>query len=421
MDNKKLHLITYDKFLELYPYFTSLDIKFPEELFITTMTITGLINNNNIDCEYVNSESNILKLDNEKDKNDKVILRKKKLKHILDTQKLAHSLIKEVIPENNFINEITCGNEKTPLVSIKEHKKHYNKIKNEKKKRENFFDQITIKIQDNINEINITLKLFDSGSIHMTGSKNLSSVYWVLYRLFHYMKFYGFGNFGFKNISELNIEMINCKVVYPFIIDRYLLYKSIIDGKDDLIYESSYDPLRHSAVHVKVKRENKINKIRLHDEPKIYNTNKKLTIMMYEYGCGIISGAINYNEIIYAYQTFYNYLLNHQSVIIKYQKNINYKEIISLCKNDLPEDNDEIIVYNEEVCSDNEIDTTQSINAFNKAKRKSNKKRIVKKNKEKEKDYKVIFNEKNDEEICNKELINNELEKINTKTEEKIE
>ena len=173
MDNKKLHLITYDKFLENYPYFKSLDIKFPDELFITTMTITGLINNNNINCEYTNSDSNILKLDN----NDKITLRKKKLNHILDTQKFAHSLIEEVKQENNFINEITCGNVKTPLVSIKEHKKHYNKFKNEKKKRENFFDQITLKIQDNINDINITLKLFDSGSIHMTGSKNLSSVY----------------------------------------------------------------------------------------------------------------------------------------------------------------------------------------------------------------------------------------------------
>ena len=201
--------------------------------------------------------------------------------------------------------------------------------------------------------------------------------------------------------------MINCKAIYPFIIDRYLLYKSIIDGKDNLIYESSYDPLRHSAVHVKIKRENKINKLRLHDDQKIYNTNKKLTIMMYEYGCGIISGAINYNEIIYAYQTLYDYLLKHQSVIIKYQKDINYKEIISLCKNDLPEDNDEIIIYNEEICSDNEIDTIQNINTFNKAKRKSNKRKVIKNDKVNKKEYEVIYDNKeevNKEEINKKEV-----------------
>ena len=339
-----LHMISYNEFIKRYPYFMTIDPKFPEDLQITTMTITGLLNNKNIDSEYSNSESNILNLD----KTDKITLRKKSLNHIFDTNKIAQMLKNEVKPENNFISEIKCGNDNTPLISIEPIKKHYKKTSvSTPKKRLNFYDQITLKIKDKTNNINISIKIFDSGSFHMTGSKNLSSVYWILYKLFKLLYFYGFGNFEFKNISELNVEMINCKVFYPFIIDRYKLYKSIIEGNDKLIYEASYDPLRHSSVQLKIKREKEINKLRLHNNinQKTYQTDEKISFMMYEYGIGIISGAINYNEIIYAYQTFYDFLLNNQHIIMEYKENINYKEIIDLCKNDLPNNNDEIIIY----------------------------------------------------------------------------
>ena len=368
-----LHMISYNEFIKRYPYFMTIDPKFPEDLQITTMTITGLLNNKNIDSEYSNSESNILNLD----KTDKITLRKKSLNHIFDTNKIAQMLKNEVKPENNFISEIKCGNDNTPLISIEPIKKHYKKTSvSTPKKRLNFYDQITLKIKDKTNNINISIKIFDSGSFHMTGSKNLSSVYWILYKLFKLLYFYGFGNFEFKNISELNVEMINCKVFYPFIIDRYKLYKSIIEGNDKLIYEASYDPLRHSSVQLKIKREKEINKLRLHNNinQKTYQTDEKISFMMYEYGIGIISGAINYNEIIYAYQTFYDFLLNNQHIIMEYKENINYKEIIDLCKNDLPNNNDEIIIYNDEVFSDDE--SIQKINAFNKAKRKKNKNKV---------------------------------------------
>ena len=373
MENENLHLITYQQFLNRYPYFRTIDPNFPDELQITTMTITGLFNNNNINCEYINSESNVLNLD----KDDKITLRKKELKHIFDTLKIAELLKKEVKVENNFICEIKCCNDNNPIISIEPPKRHYKKNQNKTKKRENFFDQITLKIKDNINDINLSIKIFDSGSFHITGSKNLSSVYWTLYKLFKLLYHYGFGNFEFKNISNLNVEMINCKVFYPFIIDRYKLYKSIIEGNDPLIYEASYDPLRHSSVQVKIKREKEINKLRLHDNQKVYQTDEKLSFMMYQYGIGIISGAVNYKEIIYSYQTFYNYLLNHQFIIMSYRENINYKEIIDSYKEDLPED-DKIEIHNEEICSDGEMEYTQPINSFDKTKRKSNKKSKLK-------------------------------------------
>lgn len=374
MEDKKLHLISYKDFIKRYPYFKTLDPKFPQELQITTITITGALNNNNIDCENVNSESNILNLD----KTDKITLRKKELKHILDTNKISQSLINEVKKENNFISQIKCGNNNKPIASIEPEKRHYKKIgDNKPKKRSNFFDQITLKINNEIDDINVNIKIFDSGSFHITGSKNLSSVYWILYRLFKLLKFYGYGNYEFKNISDFNVEMINCKVFYPFIIDRFKLYNSIINNNDDnkLITDASYDPLRLSCVQLKIKREQKINKLRLHNniDNKIYQTDENISFMMYQYGIGIISGAINYNEIIYAYQIFYKYLLNHQFIILEYNENINYKEIIDNSKENLPNNNDDIVIYNEEVFSDNEIDT-QRINSFDKAKRKSNKK-----------------------------------------------
>lgn len=377
MVKEKLHLITYKDFLIRYPYFTKVDPIFPKNLNITTMTITGAINNNNITNTQSNSESNIFTIEKEKEKDeDQIKLRKKKLGHIFDTNKISECLKNEVKEENNFISEIKCGNDNTPLKTIEPQKRHYNKVQNKIIKRLNFFDQITLKIKDTLNDINISIKIFDTGTFHMTGSKNLSSVYWTLYRLFKLLNYYGFGNYEFKNISDLNVEMINCKVYYPFIIDRYKLYKSIIEGKDKLIYEATYDPLRHSSVQLKIKREKEINKLRLHNniDNKIYQTDEKLSFMMYQYGIGIISGAINYKEVIYAYQAFYNFLLNNQHIILEYNENINYKEIIDNCKENLPDNNEEIIIYNEEVYSDNELDNIQSINTFNKAKRKSNKK-----------------------------------------------
>ena len=279
--------LTYQEFLLKYPYFKSLDPNFNHKLEITTMTITGILESD----QYINKE-----IDN----------------RIPDINYLV--ILKDHL-SNDFINSLITS---TETFTIKPQKRKYHK-RCEKKARKIKFDQITIKtdineiIKDNGEDENVTaslsLKIFSSGLFHITGACNISSVFWIFYRLFKLMKDINYCILDFKNITDFNIAMVNCKCYFPCVIDKYILYQDLMDdfksnNINDKILSIHYDPIRHSAIKVKVKKEHAINDADV------------LTLLIFAFGKMLITGGNSYNEILYVYRLFYNYLFEHQKFIL---------------------------------------------------------------------------------------------------------
>lgn len=285
--------LTYQEFLLKYPYFKSLDPNFNHKLEITTMTITGILESD----QYINKE-----IDN----------------RIPDINYLV--ILKDHL-SNDFINSLITS---TDTFTIKPQKRKYHK-RCEKKARKIKFDQITIKtdineiIKDNGEDENITaslsLKIFSSGLFHITGACNISSVFWIFYRLFKLMKDINYCILDFKNITDFNIAMVNCKCFFPCVIDKYILYQDLMDdfrtnNINDKILSIHYDPIRHSAIKVKVKKEHAINDADV------------LTLLIFAFGKMLITGGNSYNEILYVYRLFYNYLFEHQKCILEFNEEI---------------------------------------------------------------------------------------------------
>lgn len=272
--------ISYQEFINKYPYFKSLDPDFKNRIDITTITIVGYL------------ESNEYAITNEK------------MPNISKLYEISNRLSEE------FINTIIINNE---TFSIRKQKRKYAKKCN-KRPRKIKFEQIVIKTDIDEN-ISLSMKLFSTGLFHITGANNISSVFWTFYRLFELMREIGYCNMTFKNIKKFNIEMINCKCYFPCMIDKYILYTDLMndfksDNIDKHVMSINYDPIRHSAVKIKIRKENALNDADV------------ITVLVFAFGKMLITGAVDYAEIIYAYKVFYKYLLTHQKCILKYDEDI---------------------------------------------------------------------------------------------------
>ena len=262
--------ITYDEFKDLYPNITKLDCKFPEEIRLTTHTIIF------------------------------------KFPLFFNTKHIA-----DYIPMSpNFIVAIKYGNSKDYYGTIIKGKQKRSVTVNTVKKsktRKNFYFQTTLIIKTN--NMNIKIKLFRNGTIQATGGKSISFVFWVIYKLLSY--FYEFKqniyaepfyNCSLSNLSDFKIVMINCTFNIGFEINKDNTLKFIQNNSNILqncnIQYIHYDPLRHPAIILK------------------FNVkNKQLTLMLFESGKVILSGATNYSDIIIIYKAFMNMILiNHKEI-----------------------------------------------------------------------------------------------------------
>jgi len=179
--------------------------------------------------------------------------------------------------------------------------------------RKNFFYQATLIIP--INGMKLNLKLFRNGRIQTTGSKNISLVFWVIYKILNF--FYSekqntyaspFYNCTLSHITDFKIVMINCKFELGFEINKNNTYNVIMQYITDhnLDYLNCYyDPLRHPAIQLKYK----------------INDQKKITLMIFESGKIILSGATNYYNIMNVYKEIMTILLTNHKEIEK----INYE------------------------------------------------------------------------------------------------
>lgn len=292
--------ISYPDFLKKFPKYTELDPKdLPKQIKITTMTITM----NLPVLFYTGFIANHVPL------NDNFI---------------------NAIKLNNDVNFYRMTDNFAKTTKIRKPKANNNK-------RKNFYHQCTVVIINEENNINVNFKIFKNGTIQVTGSKNVSSVFWAIYNLFDiftncscdcvisypHIPLYSndfddrddiielnkfdrlqqiFDSYdndsiisshetsfvypkhlcSINNMLNFDVVMINNVFAFNFKINLIELYSILSKYK----YSVSYDPSNHSAVNFKYKSD---------------ITGKETTAIIYNKGPVVMLGSINYEDIVNCY------------------------------------------------------------------------------------------------------------------------
>lgn len=301
-------ILSYEEFKYWYNNITALDCEFPPEIRITTHTLTF------------------------------------KFPISLNTHYIAYN-----IPlTKDFIVAIKHGNSDQFLryiIPCNKKKSTTANTKKKSKKRKNFYFQTTLKIIHGEHDINI--KLFRNGTIQITGSKNISFVYWAIYKLFNI--FYNekestyakpFFNCSLSNIINFNIYMINSTFKLGFEINKdhtfFFLDNYFNEHKDENFVSCEYDPLRHSGIQIKYKA-----------------NHSTLTLILFESGKIIMSGSIVYDDIIRVYKIIMKILLSNYDIIKKIKYRIkgstNTSNIINQESSDSDDEYEEYEEYEDEI------------------------------------------------------------------------
>lgn len=231
----------------------------------------------------------------------------------------VNNIAKYIDLKNSSIVKISYGRADDPatnraLVPKKKHKK-------KKKTKRVFYNQVSLSIMiDSKREKPINIKLFTNGSIQMTGCKSIENVIDVLEKIFVELKIVkGIVNLKtmkiddvpfvndvdklkLSDIHNITIGMINSNFDYPNQIDRLKLYNLLLS---DTI-ECKFDPSNHACVNIKY-----------------YSDSKKISILVFEEGAIVITGAQNYDHILEAYNFINRYLLQNHRAIVKSNISIN--------------------------------------------------------------------------------------------------
>lgn len=240
----------------------------------------------------------------------------------LDLEFNVINIAKNIELNENGIVETICGKD------IKRTKMKLKKSSKNKKKKNHFYNQVTLKINTNNDKI-INVKLFINGSIQMTGCKSIDGIIEVLTKLINILKdnkdileenkkdFKYVSNISklyIDNIDEFKVAMINSNFSIGFIIDRYKLFISLV--KDNI--DTTYDPIIHAGVIIR------------------YNINGKIiSIFVFESGSIVITGARTCKQINIAYNFINVYLLKNYKYIVKNNNLSNsiLNKYLKLCNN----------------------------------------------------------------------------------------
>tara|TARA_Y100000782_G_scaffold3064_1_gene3533 strand:+ start:4871 stop:5695 length:825 start_codon:yes stop_codon:yes gene_type:complete len=229
------------------------------------------------------------------------------LENIARYIKLKHSGVRSV----NYGDDENCNRS---IIIIKRTKR-----KKKKKKNKCFYNQVTIKIKPEINN-DINIKIFNNGSVQMTGCKSIDDVIEVLNILCNEMKLIrGLvdvtnskilpkpfvtqpENMEVSKAKDLNIRMINSNFHIGFEIDRDALF-DILTEKG---YETRYEPTVHACVVIKYN----------------YRDRKKVSVFVFASGSVIITGANSCNQIKETYDFIHAKLYENYKDI----RNTNFKK-----------------------------------------------------------------------------------------------
>jgi len=285
--------IFYDEFIKKYPNYLKFDPNFPNSIKITTSTLI---------ITYP-LEFNI--------------------KNIADKIKLS----------NNFIVSIKYGNSTSYYRTIKKEikKKVYSKqkkLKNKKeRKRKNFYNHVSLEIDNKREDIKLNIKIFQNKSLQITGLKKLSWLFWALYNLFNYMNFKSndilfaspLENIQLNKMEKFFIVMFNCIFNVNFKINLNNLFYTI---KNNYNYKVHFDSGKHCALNITYNYDLGNNK------------SCDVSVIIYNNGKILMSAKENYEVVMKCYKDISLLLFNHYDDIFLENYIINKNSITNSSIND---------------------------------------------------------------------------------------
>lgn len=184
-------------------------------------------------------------------------------------------------------------------------------LKKKKNTKRIFFNQLTTEVRPSEGK-KINIKLFQNGSMQMTGCKSIGDINSALNRLVARLiqvkaivedskiveKKFIEDETAIK-ITDFKIDMINCNYDIEFKINREVLYNMLIEME----VECRYEPCKHACVNIKFK-----------ENP---DDEKKVSIFVFQSGKIIITGAKNDGHIISAYKYIDAYLKENRATVEK--------------------------------------------------------------------------------------------------------
>ena len=192
------------------------------------------------------------------------------------------------------------------------------KIKHNKKQKREFHNQISLNVMiESKADKPVNIKLFTNGSIQMTGCKSVDNVVDVLNKVFTELKTVraiiqkqknntyrivekpfidDVSKLSLDDVENVTIGMINSNFIYPNKIDRLKLFNLLnSEGK-----ECRYDPAIHAPVNIK-----------------FACADKSISILVFEKGSILITGAKNCSHVLDGYDFINRYLLTNHKKIVK--------------------------------------------------------------------------------------------------------
>ena len=188
------------------------------------------------------------------------------------------------------------------------------KKKKPKKQKRSFYNQTTLLVKT-LHTKQINIKLFQNGSLHATGCKDINELFDTIELLFEKLKIIkatvnpenineiiekpyvnDVSFLKIENLYDFQIVMINSNFNIGFKINRENLYNLLINAG----YTCSYDPLIHACVNCK----------------HAYATDQIISVFVFESGCIIITGANRCDQIISAYNFINKFILTNYHHIV---------------------------------------------------------------------------------------------------------
>jgi TATA-box binding protein (TBP) (component of TFIID and TFIIIB) len=240
-----------------------------------------------------------------------------------DTDLLVNNIAEyiELEPNGRGIVSISLG-------TLPEHNRRVSsdlsKRKTKRKQKRKFYNQVTMEIFAKNPDKLINCKIFNNGTIQLTGCKSVENLLCVLNTLFsklseeisiittkkeHIYKPFAtnMDNLRLDKLYFFNIVMINCNFDAGYKIDREELFS--ITKKNNII--ATYEPGRHACVNIKYQY---IDSDNVGEESK----NKQISIFVFESGKVIITGSSKRSHIIKAYDFITNLLsLNKKEILLE--------------------------------------------------------------------------------------------------------
>lgn len=204
------------------------------------------------------------------------------------------------------------------------------KGKKKKKVKRSFYNQTTLIVKTKKTKP-INIKLFQNGSLHATGCKDITELFDTIELLFNKLKVIkaivnplnineiiekafvsDVSRLKLENLYDFQIVMINSNFNIGFKINREKLYELLInDG-----YTCTYDPLIHACVNCKF----------------TYAQNQIISIFIFESGSIIITGANRSDQIIAAYNFINKFILTNYHYVANNSNFNRHKTIMKFIK-----------------------------------------------------------------------------------------